>query len=172
VTVVDLVVLAVVLLAALRGWRRGGTGLVLRAAGAVAGVLVAGALARWLVPLIVGADAAVSRGALLLGAALVGALVGWGLGRRLGEALARRTAGGSRRPGLPDRVLGVAAHGALALVVLVLAAGIVTAVGPSGLGDAARDSAVLGAAADHLPDPLVLLPGGTSEATLADGGGR
>ncbi|PVY97280.1 CvpA family protein [Actinomycetospora cinnamomea] len=170
-SVVDLVVLAVVLIAALRGWRRGGTGLVLRVAGAVGGVLLAGALARWFVPLLVGPDAAISRGALLLGAALVGALVGWGLGRRLGEALARRTGGGWRRPGLPDRVLGVAAHGALALMLLVLAAGVAAAVGPAGLGDAARDSALLGAAAERLPDPLVLLPS-TNEATLADGGVR
>lgn len=170
-TVVDLVVLAVVLIAALRGWRRGGTGLVLRAAGAVAGVLIAGALARWLVPLLVAPDATVSRGAVIVGAALVGALVGWGVGRRLGETLAaRRGGGGLRRPGLPDRALGVVAHGALALMLLVLAAGVVSAFGPTGLGDAARDSSVLGAAAVHLPNPLTLLPSGG--ATLADGGVR
>lgn len=168
-TVVDVVVLAVVAIAALRGWRRGGTGLVLRAAGAVAGVLLAGALARWLVPMLVSGDG-ISRGALVIGAALVGALVGWGLGRRLGEGLARRTGGGYRRPGLRDRVLGVAAHGALALMLLVLATGVLTAFGPTGLGDAARDSTVLGAAAEHLPNPLVLLP--AEAPTLADGGAR
>lgn len=170
-TVVDLVVLAVVLFAALRGWRRGGTGLVLRAAGAVAGVLLGGALARWLVPMIVAPDAAFSRGAIVLGAALVGALVGWGLGRRLGEALARRTGGGWHRPGLPDRLLGVAAHGALALMLLVLAAGVVSVIGPPGLGEAARGSSLLGAAAEHLPNPLVLLPG-ADNGVLADRGGR
>jgi uncharacterized membrane protein required for colicin V production len=170
VTVVDLVVLAVVLVAALRGWRRGGTGLVLRAAGAVAGVLIAGALARWLVPLLVAPDATVSRGAIIIGAALVGALVGWSVGRRLGETLAARRGGGFRRPGLPDRALGVVAHGALALMLLVLAVGVVSAFGPTGLGDAARDSSVLGAAAQHLPNPLTLLPSGG--ATLADGGAR
>lgn len=169
-TVVDVLVLAVVAIAALRGWRRGGTGLVLRAAGAVAGVLLAGALARWLVPMLVTTDDGISRGALVLGAALVGALIGWGLGRRLGESLARRTGGGWHRPGLPDRILGVAAHGALALMVLVLATGVVTAIGPAGLGDAARDSAVLGAAAERLPNPLVLLPG--EAPTLADGATR
>ncbi|MEJ2860098.1 CvpA family protein [Actinomycetospora flava] len=169
-TVVDVLVLAVVAVAALRGWRRGGTGLVLKAAGAVAGVLLAGALARWLVPMLVAADDGVSRGALVLGAALVGALIGWGLGRRLGDTLARRTGGGLRRPGLPDRVLGVAAHGALALMVLVLLTGVVTAFGPAGLGDAARDSAVLGAAAERLPNPLQLLP--AEAPTLADGGAR
>ncbi|MEJ2886950.1 CvpA family protein [Actinomycetospora aeridis] len=166
-TVVDVLVLAVVVIAALRGWRRGGTGLVLKAAGAVAGVLLAGALARWLVPMLVSADDGVSRGAVVIGAALIGALVGWGLGRRLGDHLARRTGGGWRRPGLPDRVLGVAAHGALALMLLVLAAGVISAIGPSGLGDAARDSTLLGAAAEHLPSPLTLLPG--EAPTLADG---
>lgn len=179
-TVVDVVVLLVVAIAALRGWRRGGTGLVLRAAGAVVGVLVAGALARWLVPMLLAPDDGISRGAVFLGAALVGALVGWGLGRRLGEVVARRSGHGLRghgsspapvrRPGLPDRVLGVAAHGALALMVLVLAAGVVGAIGPAGLGDAARDSAVLGAAAEHLPDPLILLP--AEAPTLADGSAR
>lgn len=170
-TVVDLVVIAVVLLAALRGWRRGGTGLVLRAAGAVAGVLLGGALARWLAPMIVAPDAGLSRGAIALGAALVGAFVGWGLGRRLGEVLARRTGGGWHRPGLPDRFLGVAAHGALALMLLVLATGIVSATGPAALGAAARDSSVLGVAAAHLPNPLVLLPG-SGTGTLADGSAR
>ncbi|GAA4925944.1 colicin V production protein [Actinomycetospora succinea] len=169
-TVVDVVVLAVVAIAALRGWRRGGTGLVLRVAGAVAGVLLAGALARWLVPMLVTTDDGVSRGALVIGAALVGALIGWGVGHRLGDALARRTGGGFRRPGLTDRVLGVAAHGALALMLLVLATGVITAFGPSGLGDAARSSTVLGAAAEHLPNPLVLLP--AEAPTLADGGTR
>ncbi|GAA4778547.1 hypothetical protein GCM10023200_09430 [Actinomycetospora chlora] len=170
-TVVDLVVLAVVLVAALRGWRRGGTGLVLRAAGAVAGVLITGALARWLVPLVLAPDAAVSRYAVVLAAALVGALVGWGVGRRVGEALVRRTGGGWHRPGLPDRLLGVVAHGALALMLLVLATGVVSWIGPSGLGEAARGSTVLGAAAQHLPDPLVLLPA-RDGGTLADGGAR
>lgn len=169
-TVVDLLVIAVVVIAALRGWRRGGTGLVLKAAGAVGGVLLAGALARWLVPMLVTADDGVSRGALVIGTALVGALIGWGLGRRVGDTLGRRTAGGYRRPRLPDRVLGVAAHSALALMVLVLVTGVVTAFGPAGLGDAARDSAVLGAAAEHLPNPLQLLPGETP--TLAGGGAR
>jgi uncharacterized membrane protein required for colicin V production len=171
VTAVDLVVLAVVLIAALHGWRRGGTGLVLCAAGAVAGVLLGGVLGRWLAPLLVSPDAGISRGAVVLGAALVGALVGWGLGRRLGEVLARRTGGGWHRPGLPDRVLGVAAHAALALMLLVLATGVVSAVGPAGLGEAARGSAVLGAAAAHLPNPLGLLPA-EGGGTLADGGTR
>lgn len=170
-TVVDLVVLAVVLFAALRGWRRGGTGLVLRAAGAVAGVLLGGALARWLAPMIVAPDAGFSLGALVLGAALVGALVGWGLGRRLGEALARRTGGGWHRPGLPDRLLGVAAHGALAVMLLVLLTGVLAVTGPTGLGDELRDSTVLGAAAEHLPNPLVLLPGDEG-GLVADGGAR
>lgn len=158
VTLVDLVVVVVVLLAALRGWRRGGTGLVLRVAGAVAGLLLAGALVRWLVPGVVDPGDGISRGAVGVAAALVGALIGWGLGRRLGEFLARRSSGGFRRPGVPDRLLGVVAHGALALMLLVLAAGVVATVGPGSLDRAARDSALLGAAAERLPHPDALLP--------------
>lgn len=170
-TLIDLVVIAVVALAALRGWRRGGTGLVLRVAGAVAGVLLAGLLARWLVPGIVSSTDGVSATAAALAFALVGGLVGWALGRRLGEVLARRGQGGYRRPGLPDRVLGVAAHGALALMLLVIGASIVAATGPSSLDAAARNSALLGAAAQRLPDPAVLLPSGSTQA-LGLGGGR
>lgn len=163
-TWIDLVVLAVVVLAALRGWRRGGTGLVLRATGAAAGVLIGGALARWLAPGLLEPGAGVSLAAVEVVAALVGALIGWGLGRRLGERLARRGAGGYRRPGIPDRVLGVAAHGALALMILVVAAGVVAAVGPGPLDRAATDSALLGAAERHLPDPSALLPVASPQA--------
>lgn len=152
VALVDLLVLAVVALAALRGWRRGGTGLVLRAAGAVAGVLAAGALAGWW-------DA--SSLPLALGAAIVGGVLGWAIGRRVGEALATRTrgpaAGRLRRPGLPDRLLGVAAHAGLALVLSVLTAGVLAAVGPPALGDAAARSTVLTATAQRLPAPAELL---------------
>ena len=165
VGLVDLLVVAVVALAALRGWRRGGTGLVLRAAGAVAGVLVASALAGWW-------DA--TSLPLAVGAAIVGGLLGWAVGRRVGEALAVRTrgagrrsaaeldpgqraAGHPRRPGLPDRLLGVVAHAGLALVLSVLAAGALAAVGPPAVGDAAARSAVLTATAQRVPAPAELL---------------
>lgn len=153
-TLVDLVVLAVVALAAVRGWRRGGTGLVLRTVGAVVGVLAGGELGRW------AADwSPVSATATALIGALVGAIVGWQLGRRLGETLTRRFDGapGPRRPGVLDRLLGVGAHAALALVTLVVLAGVVGAVGPGSLATAAGDSTLLDRAADRLPNPVALL---------------
>lgn len=161
VTVVDLVVLAVVALAALRGWRRGGTGLVLRAVGAVLGVLAGGAVARWLAPSLPFPPVATA----VVGA-VIGAMVGWALGRRAGWSLARRGDGGLHRPGVPDRALGVVAHGALALLVLVVVADVVAVTGPAMLRDAAHESTVVGAATDRLPDPVGLLPGG--RAGVAD----
>lgn len=161
-TLVDLVVLAVVALGALRGWRRGGTGLVLSVAGAVVGVIAGGALGEWLAPW-----SPVSAPATALIVALLGALVGWGAGRRLGEVLARRGDGrpGPRLPGLPDRLLGVAAHAVLTLALLVLAGGVVAATGPAFLSDAAGHSSVLSGAAERLPDPTALLPGGRPTAS-------
>jgi hypothetical protein len=172
VTVVDLVVLAVVALAALRGWRRGGTGLVLRATGAVAGVLAGGALARWLAPSLPFPAVATA----VIGA-VIGAMIGWALGRRLAWSLAQRGDGRLRRPGLPDRAFGVVAHGALALMVLVLAADVVAATGPTALQDAASSSTVIDTAARRLPDPVALLPGGRdgvagTVTALESGSGR
>lgn len=171
-TLVDLVVLALVALAALRGWRRGGTGLVLRVAGAVAGVLAGGAVARWLAPSLPFPAVATA----VIGAGL-GALVGWALGRRLGTVLARRGDGAYHRPGLPDRAFGVVAHGALALMVLVVAADVVAATGPAVLRDAASSSTVIDTAARRLPDPVALLPGGRdgvagTVTALESGSGR
>jgi len=165
VTLVDLLVLVVVALAALRGWRRGGTGLVLRLAGAVAGVLGFGALARWYDP---------ASTPLVVSAVGVGALLGWAVGRTVSErvgvgGLARRTAdpttGRVRRPGLPDRALGVAAHGAFALMLCVGAAALVSATGPQGAAEAAARSGVLGAAADRLPSPTALVASGVDGPT-------
>lgn len=160
-TLVDLVVLAVVALAALRGWRRGGTGLVLRAVGAILGVLAGGAVARWVAPSLpfpIVASAVIG--------AVIGAMIGWALGRRLGEALARRRDGTFRFPGPADKAFGVVAHGALAVVLLVVAADVVAATGPAFLRDAAGESTVVDAASHRLPDPVTLLPGG--RAGVAD----
>ncbi|NMO90575.1 CvpA family protein [Actinomycetospora sp. TBRC 11914] len=139
---VDLVVLAIVALAALRGWRRGGTALVLSLAGAVAGVFLGGALATWW-------DA--SSTVLLIVAVVVGGLIGLGVGRRLADALARRGDGRIARPHLLERVVGLVAHGGLALVLCVVVGAVLVAIGPSGLGQAVRGSSVLTATAAHLP---------------------
>ncbi len=145
--VVDLVVLVVVALAAWRGWRRGGTALVLSLAGAVAGVFLGGALATWW-------DA--SSTVLLVVAIIVAGLIGLGVGRRLADALARRGGGRIARPHLLERVVGVVAHGGLALVVCVAIGAALAAVGPAGLGQAVRGSSVLTATAAHLPSPTQL----------------
>ncbi|MCD2196631.1 hypothetical protein LQ327_24975 [Actinomycetospora endophytica] len=139
---VDLVVLAVVALAAFRGWRRGGTALVLSLAGAVAGVLLGGWIATWW-------DA--SSTVLLVVAIVVGGLIGLGAGRRLADSLASRGGGRIARPHLLERVVGVVAHGGLALVVCVAIGAAVAAVGPAGLSQAVRGSSVLTATAAHLP---------------------
>lgn len=141
---VDLVVLVVVALAALRGWRRGGTALVLSLAGAVAGVFLGGWLATWWDP---------SSTVVLVVAILVAGLIGLGAGRRLAYALATRGGGRLARPHLLERVVGVVAHGGLALVVCVALGAALAAVGPSGLGRAVHGSSVLTAASAHLPTP-------------------
>ncbi|MDT7741159.1 MAG: hypothetical protein QOE59_237 [Actinomycetota bacterium] len=140
---VDVVVLVIVAVAAWQGWRRGGTSLVLSAVGAVAGVFLGGWLATGWDP---------SSTALLVVAVVVGGLVGLGLGHRLADALAtRRTGGRVARPHLLDRLVGVAAHGALALVLCVAGGALLVSAGPAGLGGAVRDSSVLSAAEAHLP---------------------
>jgi hypothetical protein len=145
---VDLVVLVVVALAAWRGWRRGGTALVLSLAGAVAGVFLGGALATWW-------DA--SSTVLLVVAIVVAGLIGLGVGRRLADALARRGDGRIARPHLLERIVGVVAHGGLALVVCVAIGTALAAVGPAGLGDAVRGSSVLTTTTAHLPTPSQLV---------------
>lgn len=144
---VDLVVIVIVALAAVRGWRRGGTALVLSLAGAAAGVFLGGALATWWDP---------SSTALLIAAVVVVGLIGLGLGGRLADALARRGGGRTARPHLLERVIGVVAHGGLALVVCVVVGYALVAIGPAGLGQAVRGSTVITATAAHLPTPAQL----------------
>ena len=140
---VDVVVLVIVAVAAWHGWRRGGTALVLSVVGTVAGVYFGAWLATGWNP---------SSTVLLVVAIGVGGLVGLGLGHRLADALATRRSGGRvGRPHLLDRIVGVVAHGALALVLCVAAGAVLVAVGPAGLGGAVRDSTVLRATSAHLP---------------------
>jgi hypothetical protein len=142
---VDVVVLVIVAVAAWQGWRRGGTALVLSLVGAAAGVF----LGAWLAT---GWDA--SSTVLLVVAIAVGGLLGLALGHRLADALAtRRTGGRVARPHLVDRIVGVVAHGALALVLCVAAGALLVDAGPPALGGAVRGSAVLSATEAHLPSP-------------------
>ena len=140
---VDVVVLVIVAVAAWQGWRRGGTALVLSVVGAVAGVFLGAWLATGWDP---------SSTVLLVVAIGVGGLIGLGLGHRLADALAtRRTGGRLARPHLLDRVVGVVAHGALALVLCVAAGAVLADAGPADLGGAVRGSSVLSATSAHLP---------------------
>ena len=142
---VDVVVLVIVAVAAWQGWRRGGTALVLSLAGAAAGVFLGAWLATGWDP---------SSTVLLVVAILVGGLLGLALGHRLADALATRRAGGRvARPHLLDRLVGVVAHGALALVLCVAAGAVLVAAGPADLGGAVRNSSVLSATSAHLPTP-------------------
>lgn len=128
--VVDLVVLAVVVLAALRGWRTGGVGPALRIAAALAGLLVGLWCARLL-------SASLSPvGHVVLGAvcAVGGLVVGSAIGRRLTAALRHGP------PVVPDRVLGVVVRGGVALVCCGLLAGLVGAYGPASWSAAVRGS--------------------------------
>lgn len=140
---VDVVVLVIVAVAAWQGWRRGGTALVLSLVGVAAGVFAGGWLATGWDP---------SSTVLLVVAVVVGGLVGLALGRRLAVALATRRRGGRvAGPHLVDRLVGVLAHGALALVLCVAAGAVLAAFGPADLGGAVHGSSVLSATAAHLP---------------------
>jgi hypothetical protein len=162
---VDVVVVVIVAVGAWRGWRRGGTALVLSLVGVAAGVFAGGWLATGWDP---------SSTVLLVVAVVVGGLVGLAVGHRLADALATRRVGGRvARPHLLDRLVGVVAHAALALVLCVAAGAVLVAVGPAELGGAVRGSSVLTATAARLPTATqvvdrvpglgrVLAAGGTS----------
>lgn len=152
-TVVDLVIVAVVVLAAMHGWRLGLSGFAFGLAGLVAGGLVGLWIAGWLIgthwsPLV--------HLLLELGCVVVAALLGSAIGARLGGAarqLLNRT-----HLRLPDRAVGAAVRGALALGVCWLLAAAVTAIGaPTPVVSAVQDSAVLRQVSDALPSPTELV---------------
>ncbi|WP_375483776.1 trypsin-like peptidase domain-containing protein [uncultured Jatrophihabitans sp.] len=116
---IDLVLLAVLVLAGLTGWRTGGTARAVRLVGLILGLLVgltsAGLLSAHLSPV----------AHLLLGVvcALGGALLGSGVGRRLGGAVGRAL------PAPLDRALGAAARVVVATALFVGALGVAVAAG-------------------------------------------
>ena len=152
-TVVDLVIVAVVVLAAMHGWRLGLSGFAFGLAGLVAGGLVGLWIAGWLI----GTHWSPPVHLLLeLGCVVVAALLGSAIGARLGGAaghLLNRT-----HLRLPDRAVGAAVRGALALGVCWLLAAAVTAIGaPTPVVSAVQDSAVLRQVSDALPSPTELV---------------
>lgn len=138
---IGLLVLAVaalvVVLAARSGWRRGASRLVLSLLGVVAGVLVAGDVARWV-------DGRWPQGGwsdtgLLVGTVLVLAVVGGALGSAVGGAVA----GVLRRLHLQvlDRTAGAVVRGGLAVAVCALAITLWPGSGTVGpVADQARDA--------------------------------
>lgn len=146
----DLLVLLVVVVAAVQGWRQGLSGFGFRVAGLVAGALLGWRLSPWATELLQPAPGwrwAVTAGAVLI-LAMVGAAVGTAIGRRLGVLLSRL------HLRLPDRIVGSLARGALALAVCWLVAGVVLAVAPANrVSDALRDSHVLGGVTAELGTP-------------------
>jgi len=152
-TVVDLVIVAVVVLAAMHGWRLGLSGFAFGLAGLVAGGLVGLWIAGWLIGTHWSPPVHLLLG---LGCVVVAALLGSAIGARLGGAaghLLNRT-----HLRLPDRAVGAAVRGALALGVCWLLAAAVTAIGaPTPVVSAVQDSAVLRQVSDALPSPTELV---------------
>jgi len=148
-----LVIVAVVVLAAMHGWRLGLSGFAFGLAGLAAGGLVG----LWLAGLLIGTHWSPLVHLLLeLGCVVVAALLGSAIGARLGGAarqLLNRT-----HLRLPDRAVGAAVRGALALGGCWLLAAAVTAIGaPTPVVSAVQDSAVLRQVSDALPSPTELV---------------
>ncbi|GAB2922196.1 MarP family serine protease [Rhodococcus aerolatus] len=145
-TLLDLVLLVVVALAALGGWRRGLTGFGPGLVGLLLGLAVGG----WLAGVLVTPAASAGVHLLLVAAFLVGgAVVGSALGNTVGGALGRGLSLVRLRP--LDRAAGAVVRAGLAVVVVWVLAGIVGGLVPGAAGLASR-SAVLGQVADVLPE--------------------
>lgn len=150
----DLVVLLVVVLAAVQGWRQGLSGFGFGLAGLLGGALVGWWSAPWASDLLRPSPSwrwAVTAGTVLV-VALAGSALGNAVGTRLGALLSRV------HLRLPDRIAGSVARGALALMVCWLIAGLVLAVAPAGrVTDALRDSRVLGEVTGEVGTPADVL---------------
>lgn len=152
--VLDLLVVLVVVVAAVQGWRQGLSGFGFRIAGLVAGALLGWRLSPWATELLQPAPGwrwAVTAGTVLV-LALVGAALGTAIGRRLGVLLNRL------HLRIPDRIAGSVVRGALALAVCWLIAGLALTVSPANrIGDALRDSRVLGGVTAEFGTPTAAL---------------
>lgn len=147
---VDLLVVLVVVVAAVQGWRQGLSGFGFRLAGLVAGALLGWRSSSWVAQLV--HPAADWRWAVTAGTVLVLALVGGALGAAIGGRLGALLTRLHLR--LPDRIAGSLARGALALAVCWLIAGLALAVAPANrVTDAVRDSRVLGGVTAELGPP-------------------
>ncbi|MCO7219194.1 CvpA family protein [Klenkia sp. PcliD-1-E] len=167
---VDLVLVLLVVLGAVGGWRRGG----LRLAGSVVGLVVGLAVGTAVVPALTGSLQAGTRVAATVLGVLVVAALGSGLGRAAGGLLAGLVA--RLHLGVLDRLAGAVGGAVLALVVLGLGLALL-ADGPAGVVGgagawltAARDSQVGGWAADAADQALRVVRGQTPDLHLPTGG--
>ncbi len=155
----DLVIAAVVVVAAVTGWRRGGS----RTAGWLAGLLVGGVAGHRVAPWVIDHLPAVpvSRGVgtvvVAVLAALLGGALGGAVGARCGTALRRW------HLGVLDRVVGAGLRAAVAVGLCWVAAAALTAAAPgTGLATALRHSTVLSGVTGTLGTPASVvdrLPG-------------
>lgn len=144
----DVAIALLVLLAALGGWRRGASTQAARLAGALGGFVLGGVIGQGLIE---GEAVTLTLVLVQLGCALVGALLGAGLGGRAGRLVHR----GARGIGLAwvDNGAGAVLRAGLALAVCWLVAAVVVVVGPPSVVAVVRDSRVLGRLDAALPAP-------------------
>lgn len=147
-TLVDLGLILVVLLAARTGWRQGGTALAGRIAGLLVGLVAGSALALAVAPW--GASWGV-RLLLIAGAFVLAVVVGSSLGGRLGAFVGA----GLHRAGLGpiDSAGGAVVRGGLALVACWLLAAVMLAYGSPAVGSAVANSTLLSALDRAMPEP-------------------
>jgi len=148
--ITDVVILLVVLVAAVGGWRRGGARVVCRLAGLVGGGLVGRQLGRWI--MVEWGRPGFGTGPVLAVAVVLGALVGAAVGGVVGSRLTHVLARLHLRPA--DRFAGAVIRGVAALAVCWIAAGVVAAVVPrTGVVAALGDSRVLAAVTGAVDGP-------------------
>ena len=152
-TLVDLLVVAVVVLAGVGGWRRGVTGVV----PAVVGLLLGLAGGSWLARLAVPAGlTGTGRTLALLVIVVVGGMLGSFVGRRLGAVAGRGLRLARLRPA--DRAAGAVVRASLGLLLCWLLAGVLGGVLPATTSYTAS-SALLGMVDHRLPARGQLLAG-------------
>ncbi|HUG83167.1 MAG TPA: MarP family serine protease [Euzebya sp.] len=148
--IVDLVLAGALVIAAVRGWRRGALSQVFAFGGAVVGLVVGGLVAPDLASQFVdrpGLSLSLTTIGILLALLTAGQTIGFLLGYRMRDAAHRNGVG------VADSVVGVAV-GAMVLLVTVWIAGSALAQGPSpALSRQLRDSTVLTALDEALPPP-------------------
>jgi hypothetical protein len=152
--ILDIVLVIIMILAAVGGWRTSGASRVGRLAGLLLGALLGLAVTSAVTPATAGTGLRllIAIGLLLLGAAVLGGLGGW-----VGLAVARGLR--SLRLGVADRLLGAVLSGVLALLICWLLLNVVTVFWPgSGLAAATGTSRLIGAVDNALPDIAARVP--------------